>query len=295
MGFLLTLGVSTVLCIAQAPAVQAPAVQAPAVPALEVQEQKTPAIRSQTEISQKSDSETTPPLEQTPQQEESAAVAASEPPEKRQARKLGGWKLFRFGIAPKIGYTNGTSQRDGLFDKDKSIADSVEAGEVVISEGDSEDVQFGGAAWGFEVDLELVGINFMLDFHQFFNQGGMWSVLLGYDHEFGLGKKKDRLRLDLGAHAGMMRVFMDDALANLYYDSSNPAAINIATAGMEFRAMLALQIRLVGPLFTGPTLMGGYHYLWSATVDKATEEKGLHYSAAWTLRLDFGLPRGKLK
>jgi hypothetical protein len=211
----------------------------------------------------------------------------------RRARKLGGFRFVRIGIAPKIGYTNGTSKRNGVFDREKSLEQSMQQGQVVVASGDDEDVRFGGGMWGFEADLEFFGVNVLLDFHKFFRPGGMWSLLLGYDHEIGLGKKKERLRLDVGGHFGMMRVFLGEALEDLYYDSNNPEAVNIATAGIEFRLMTALQIKIAGPLFTGPALMGGWHYLWTANAQKATKEQGLHFNAAWTLRLDFAIPRNR--
>jgi hypothetical protein len=211
----------------------------------------------------------------------------SEPKDPKKPRKLGGFKIFRAAVLGKIGYTNGSSEKNGIFDRQKSIDDSIMNGMPTMSgAGDLGKTQFGGFMGGFEADLEVAGINVLLDFHKFFRPGGMWSLLIGYDHEIGLGK---RLRLDVGLHLGMMRIFLGDALANLYYDKTNPMAVNIATAGMEMRLMAALQIRLIGPLFTGPALMGGYHYLWTANASEITKEKGLHYSGAWTLRLDFAI------
>jgi hypothetical protein len=127
-----------------------------------------------------------------------------------------------------------------------------------------------------------------LDFHKFFRPGGMWSLLLGYDHEFGFGK---RLRLDVGLGVGLNQVFLGKVLSNLYYDKDNPEAVNIGTLGVEGRGQVDLHIKLVGPLFTGPYAMLGYHYLWSANAAEVTAEKGLHYSAGWTLRVDFAAPK----
>ena len=219
-------------------------------------------------------------------------VAEPEPeaqPEEETYRKLGGFRLLRLGIAPKIGYTHGTSDKNGVFDRDKSIQDSIDNGMVTTSgAGDLGKTRFGGFQYGFILDAEVVGINVWLDFHKFFSPGGMWSLLLGYDHEFGFGK---RLRLDVGVGGGLNNVFLGDALKDLYYDKSNPQSVNIATLGVEGRAMADLHIKLVGPLFTGPYVMLGYHYLWSANVAEVTVEKGLHYSLGWTLRLDFATPK----
>jgi hypothetical protein len=154
--------------------------------------------------------------------------------------------------------------------------------------GDLGKTKFGGFQYGFILDAEIIGINAWLDFHKFFNPGGMWSLLLGYDHEFGFGK---RLRLDVGVAGGLNHVFLGEALADLYYDKDNPEAVNIGTLGVEGRAMVDLHIKIVGPLFTGPYAMLGYHYLWSADAAEVTAEKGLHYSAGWSLRLDFAAPK----
>ncbi len=150
---------------------------------------------------------------------------------------------------------------------------------------------FGGLLYGGIIDVEALGINAWLDFNAFRNGGGMWSVLLGYDHEIGFNHW---LRLDVGGGFGMMKVFLYDALESLYLDRDNPTATNIGTTGMEFRAMADLQFRIAGPLFTGPGGMIGYHYLWSANAAEVTKERGLHYSATWKVRLDFAL-RSKKK
>ena len=154
--------------------------------------------------------------------------------------------------------------------------------------GNLGQTRFGGFQYGFIADFEVVGINLWLDFHKFFRPGGMVSALIGYDHEFGLGK---RLRLDAGVAFGLNKVFLGKVLSDLYYDKSNPAAINIGTTGVEARAMVDLHIKIVGPLYTGPGLMLGYHYLWSANAAEVTTEKGLQYSIGWSLRLDFATPK----
>jgi hypothetical protein len=233
----------------------------------------------------------------TPEQTEPvAAEPEAEEEEPETYRKLGGFRLFRVGIAAKIGYTHGTSDKNGLFDRDKSIADSIDNMMVTTSgAGALGKTQFGGPQYGFILDAEIVGINAWLDFHKFFRPGGMWSLLLGYDHEFGFGK---RLRLDVGVAGGLNQVFLGKALSNLYYDKSNPQAVNIGTTGIEGRAMADLHIKLVGPLFTGPYAMIGYHYLFSANASEVTREKGLHYSVGWTVRVDFAAPKligGKAK
>lgn len=228
-----------------------------------------------------------------PPEPEAEPEAEPEQPEQEEEeksyRKLGGMRLFRVGIAAKIGYTHGTSDKNGLFDRDKSIQDSINNGMVTASgAGELGKTKFGGFQYGFILDAEVIGINVWLDFHKFFNPGGMWSLLLGYDHEFGFGK---RLRLDVGVGGGLNHVFLGEALTDLYYDKTNPEAINIGTLGVEGRAMVDLHIKIVGPLFTGPYAMLGYHYLWSADAAEVTAEKGLHYSAGWSLRLDFAAPK----
>jgi hypothetical protein len=221
-----------------------------------------------------------------PRGEEEAAEAAEEEEKKG---KFNGLKLFRIAVYPKIGYTHGTSQKNGIFDRQKSIDASIENMEATMKgAGDLGNTQFGGFMGGFEVDLEVFFINAWLDFHKFFRPGGMWSLLIGYDHEFDFHK---RVRFNLGAGFGMMRVFLGDALEDLYYDSSNPQAVNIATAGIEGRLMTGFDFRIAGPLWTGPQFMGGYHYLWSANAEEVTKEKGFHYSAAWNLKLHFEFPR----
>lgn len=224
-----------------------------------------------------------------PQSQPPAAAADQQPEPDSSYRKLGGMRLFRVGVAAKIGYTHGTSDKNGLYDRDKSIQDSIDNMMLTTSgAGDLGQTKFGGFQYGFILDAEVIGINAWLDFHKFFRPGGMWSLLLGYDHEFGFGK---RLRLDIGVAGGLNHVFLGKALSELYYDEDNPEAINIGTLGVEGRAMVDLHIKLVGPLFTGPYAMLGYHYLWSADAQEVTAEKGLHYSAGWSLRIDFAAPK----
>jgi hypothetical protein len=237
-----------------------------------------------------------PPTEETPASDTPAQTEPAAEEEPETYRKLGGFRLFRVGIAAKIGYTHGTSDKNGVFDRDKSIADSIDNMMVTTSgAGALGKTQFGGPQFGFILDAEIVGINAWLDFHKFFRPGGMWSLLLGYDHEFGFNK---RLRLDVGVAGGLNQVFFGKVLSGLYYDQENPEAVNIGTLGVEGRAMADLHIKIVGPLFTGPYAMIGYHYLWSANTSEVTREKGLHYSVGWTLRLDFAAPKligGKAK
>jgi hypothetical protein len=262
--------------VADAPAVQKPGAAQPTTPA----------------------SEPVPPPVEGPTSPAAADTSPSEPepepePETEQPeesyKKLGGFRLFRIGVAAKIGYTNGTSAKNGLYDRDKSIQDSIDNMMVTTSgAGDLGKTRFGGFSYGFILDAEVVGINVWLDFHKFFQPGGMWSLLLGYDHEFGFGK---RLRLDVGVAGGLNHVFLGSVLKDLYYDKSNPEAVNIGTLGAEGRGMVDLHIKLVGPLYTGPYAMIGYHYLWSANVEEVTAEKGLHYSAGWSMRLDFAAPK----
>lgn len=227
------------------------------------------------------------PSEQ-PEGPESAPTNTAEKPEKPEKKKFP-FKFFRVGVQGKLMYTHGTSDKNGLFDRDKSIEDSIENGMVTMSgAGDLGTTQFGGFAGGFLVDLELFGINAWFDFHKFFTPGGMWSLLAGYDHDFSFAK--DRLNLNIGLGFGLQKVFLGQALSELYYDEDNPEAVNIGTTGIEMRAMVGLDIKIVGPLYTGPTLMGGYHYLWTANASEVTVEKGLHYSAGWNVSLRFALP-----
>ncbi|MGB1012966.1 MAG: hypothetical protein ACPG4T_02445 [Nannocystaceae bacterium] len=209
--------------------------------------------------------------------------------------KLGGFRLFRFGFAAKVGYTHGTSQKNGIFDRDKSIQDSIDNMEITMSgAGDLGETQFGGPMYGGILDLEVFGVNAWLDFQKFFKPGGMVSALIGYDHEFGLGR---RLRLDIGAAFGMQHVFLGDQLLSFYdeitIDPDNPLATDVATTGIEARLMADLHIHLAGPLYTGPGAMLGYHYLFSANTAEVTEEKGLHYGFGWSVRVDFAWPSNR--
>jgi hypothetical protein len=239
---------------------------------------------------------TSPPAtsaEPTPAAEPSAPGKTddeAEPkPEKAQGKKLGGFRVARLGVFAKLGYTNGVSQKNGIFDRNKSIQDSIDNQSPTVSGGgDLGTTRFGGFQGGFGIDAEVVGINAWFDFHKFFSPGGMWSLLLGYDHEFGFGT---RYRLDVGVGVGVQKVFLGKALEQLYYDKDNPQAVNIGTLGLEGRAMLDFHIKLVGPLFTGPQAMIGYHYLWSANAAEVTAEKGMHFSIGWTLRIDLAAPK----
>lgn len=223
-----------------------------------------------------------------PEGPENAPAETSDKPEKPEKKKFP-FKFFRIGVQGKLMYTHGTSDKNGLFDRDKSIEDSIENGMVTMSgAGDLGETQFGGFAGGFLVDLELFGINAWFDFHKFFTPGGMWSLLAGYDHDFSFAK--DRLNLNIGLGFGLQKVFLGPALSELYYDEDNPESVNIGTTGIEMRAMVGLDIKIVGPLYTGPALFGGYHYLWTANSAEVTVEKGLHYSAGWNLSLRFALP-----
>jgi hypothetical protein len=210
--------------------------------------------------------------------------------DEKKPKNLGGFRLFRIGLAANVGYLSGTSQKNGLFDRNKSIMDSINNQDPTISgAGDLGKYKYGGPDFGFTVDAEVVGINVWLDFHKFMlTQGGNFSLLLGYDHEFGFGK---RLRLDVGVGGGMHKAFLGSVLSGFYYDKDNPLATNIGTLGVEGRGMVNFHIKIVGPLFTGPYALLGYHYLWSANAAEVTAEKGLHYAVGWSLRLDFAAPK----
>ncbi len=270
-----------------------PTVQRPTSPTPQTPTPQAPTTASTTEAKPAPAPMVTPAA--APATEPAATPEKVEPqpdPEakkKDEYRKLGGFRLARLGVAAKLGYTSGTSQKNGLFDRNKSIQDSINNMDPTVSGGgDLGNTKFGGFQGGFILDAEVVGINVWLDFHKFFNPGGMWSLLLGYDHEFGFGK---RLRLDVGAGIGVQNVFLGQALKNLYYDKDNPQAVNIATLGIEGRATADLHIKIVGPLFTGPYAMLGYHYLWSANAAEVTSERGLHFSLGWTLRVDLAVPK----
>jgi len=229
-----------------------------------------------------------PVVQAEPEPEPEGPPPAAEPEDKPK-KKLGGFRLARLGVSARLGYTNGVSQKNGIFDRNKSLQDSINNGTPTTSgAGDLGKTRFGGFQGGFGLDAEVVGINVWFDFHKFFNPGGMWSLLLGYDHEFGFG---ERYRLDVGVGAGVQKVFLGKALENLYYDKNNPLAVNIGTLGVEGRGMVDFHIKIVGPLFTGPYAMIGYHYLWSANSSEVTAEKGMHYSLGWTLRIDLATPK----
>lgn len=235
--------------------------------------------------------EPTPAAEPTPPGKTDAEAKAEQDAKgkPKEGKKLGGFRVARLGVFAKLGYTNGVSQKNGIFDRNKSIQDSIDNQSPTVSGGgDLGTTRFGGFQGGFGIDAEVVGINAWFDFHKFFRPGGMWSVLLGYDHEFGFGT---RYRLDVGVGVGVQKVFLGKALEQLYYDKDNPQAVNIGTLGLEGRAMLDFHIKLVGPLFTGPQAMIGYHYLWSANATEVTAEKGMHFSIGWTLRIDLAAPK----
>ncbi len=236
------------------------------------------------------------PAEPEPESDGPPAATPTEAKPKPKP-KLGGFRLARLGVSAKLGYTNGVSQKNGIFDRNKSLQDSIDNQSPTVSGGgDLGTTRFGGFQGGFGIDAEVVGVNVWVDFHKFFRPGGMWSVLLGYDHEFGFG---ERYRLDVGVGGGVQKVFLGQALESLYYDKTNPTAVNIGTLGLEGRAMVDFHIKIVGPLFTGPQAMIGYHYLWSANAAEVTAEKGMHFSLGWALRLDLAVPkvlgRGKKK
>ncbi len=208
--------------------------------------------------------------------------------EPESKKKYGGFKYFRFGIWPHLGYTNGTSQKNGIFDQSRTIEQAMMTGQVdPVGAGDLGKTRFGGGMYGFQVDLEAFFVNLWFDFHKFFTPGGMFSVLIGYDHEFYLHR---RVHWNLGAGFGFMRIFLGKPLEKLYYDASNPMSTSIATAGIEARLITSFDFKLVGPLYTGPWLMLGYHHLFTANVEEVTKEKGIHYSFAWTLKLEFTVP-----
>lgn len=257
-----------------------PAVQRPGSATAKPVEPSTPPPPSVTP-------EPTPTPETTTEPE--PAAASEDKPEDKPKKKLGGFRLARLGISGKLGYTNGVSQKNGIFDRNKSLQDSIDNGTPTASgAGDLGTSRFGGFQGGFGIDAEIVGINAWFDFHKFFRPGGMWSALIGYDHEFGFG---ERYRLDVGAGVGVQKVFLGKALENLYYDKNNPTAVNIGTLGVEGRAMVDFHIKIVGPLFTGPYGMIGYHYLWSANASEVTAEKGMHFSLGWVLRVDLATPK----
>ncbi|RMG96361.1 MAG: hypothetical protein D6705_11490, partial [Deltaproteobacteria bacterium] len=197
------------------------------------------------------------------------------------------FKFFRIALWPHVGYTSGTSQKNGIFDRDRTIENVMMGGTGPVG-GGTEDTQFGGFAYGGTLDLEVFLFNVWLDFRKFFRPGGMLSVLVGYDHEFWLHR---RVRLDPGIGFGFMRVFLGGPLEDLYYDPNSPLDTNIATAGIEVRGMLHLLVRIWRPLYFGVSGMGGYHYLFTANTDEVAKEKGFHFGGSVGFRVEFAFPR----
>ena len=212
----------------------------------------------------------------------------SSPKEGKRSQRFGGMKFFRLAISPKFGWTDGLSEKNGLFDLQATIDASIQNGQGTIAGGGALGAsRFGGLAYGFDLDLEIVFINIWADLDKFINPGGMWSVRLGYDHDF---RPHERVNINLGLGAGFMRIFLGDALEQLDFDPNDPTKTDIARAGVVTRANLNLDIWLAGPLYTGPQFMVGYHYLFSANDESVISEQGMHYSAAWNLKLRFALP-----
>lgn len=208
--------------------------------------------------------------------------------EGKRSQRFGGLKFFRLAISPKFGWTDGVSEKNGLFDLQATIDASIQNGQGTIAGGGTLGAaRFGGLAYGFDLDLEIVFINIWADLDKFINPGGMWSVRLGYDHDF---RPHERVNINLGVGAGFMRIFLGDALEQLDFDPNDPTKTDIARAGVVTRANLNLDIWLAGPLYTGPQFMVGYHYLFSANDESVISEQGMHYSAAWNLKLRFALP-----
>jgi hypothetical protein len=216
--------------------------------------------------------------------------AESEPEseETKRSERFKGRKFFRLAISPRFGWTNGVSQKNGLFDLQSTIDSSIQNGEGTIAGGGDLGTEgFGGWAYGFDVDLELFFLNIWADFDKFLNPGGMWTLRLGYDHDF---RPHERININLGFSAGFMRIFLGDALEQLDFDPTDPTKTDIARAGVVSRLNLNLDIWLAGPLYTGPQLMVGYHYLFSANDKSVISEQGMHYAAAWNLKLRFAFP-----
>lgn len=217
-----------------------------------------------------------------------AGEAESEPEEKKRSERFGGRKFFRLAISPRFGWTNGVSQKNGLFDLQSTIDSSIQNGQGTIAgAGDLGTEGFGGWAYGFDVDLELFFLNIWADFDKFLNPGGMWTLRIGYDHDF---RPHERVNINLGFGAGFMRIFLGEALEQLDFDPTDPTKTDIARAGVVSRLNLNLDIWLAGPLYTGPQLMVGYHYLFSANDKSVISEQGMHYAAAWNLKLRFAFP-----
>jgi len=224
-----------------------------------------------------------------PRAESGAQEGKPEPEaEKKGEERWRKIKFFRLGLWPRLGYAHGTSQNNGIFDRDRTIEHVSEGGQGPVGADDLEDTQFGGGMGGAELDLEIFLINVWLDFHKFFTPGGMLSLLVGYDHEFWLHRV---VRLDVGLGFGFMRVFLGGPLEKLYYDPDEVEATNVANAGIEGRLFTDLRFRIWKPLYTGPQFSLGYHYLFTANTEEVTKERGLHYVAAWTFGFEFTLPK----
>ncbi|MGB1701210.1 MAG: hypothetical protein ACPHRO_14730, partial [Nannocystaceae bacterium] len=204
------------------------------------------------------------------------ATAGTEPEAegKKRSERFGGRKFFRFAISPRFGWTNGVSQKNGLFDLQSTINSSIQNMEGTITgAGDLGREGFGGWAYGFDIDLEILFINIWADFDKFINPGGMWTLRVGYDHDF---RPHERININLGLGPGFMRIFLGDALEQLDFDPDDPTKTDIARAGFVTRLNLNFDIWLAGPLYTGPQFMVGYHYLFSADDESVIAEKGMH-------------------
>ncbi|MDE0896648.1 MAG: hypothetical protein OSB10_08680 [Planctomycetota bacterium] len=222
------------------------------------------------------------------EQDKKDAQEEPEPEGKKRSERFGGRKLFRLAISPHFGWTNGVSQKNGLFDLQATIDSSIENMQGTIAGAGNLGAQrFGGFAYGFDIDLEIFFLNIAADFDKFLNPGGMWTLRLGYDHDF---RPHERININLGLSGGFMRIFLGDALEQLDFDPSDPTKTDIARAGFVTRLNLNFDIWLAGPLYTGPQFMVGYHYLFSANDKSVIAEKGLHYALAWNLKLRFALP-----
>ena len=218
----------------------------------------------------------------------SESASVPEPEGKKRSERFGGRKFFRLAISPRFGWTNGVSQKNGLFDLQSTIDSSIQNMQGTIAgAGDLGKEGFGGWAYGFDVDLEIFFLNIWADFDKFLNPGGMWTLRLGYDHDF---RPHERVNINLGFGGGFMRIFLGDALEQLDFDPDDPTKTDIARAGFVTRLNLNVDIWLAGPLYTGPQLMVGYHYLFSVNDESVISEQGMHYAAAWNLKLRFALP-----
>ena len=261
------------------PPAPAPVVQKPTPPP---QKPKPPPPRA-THKPEPKPAETKPETKtEAPEDEDEDELEGDKPRYRR-------FKFLRLAASGKLGYTNGTSQRNGVFDKERTI-ESVMMGGTEPVAGENSEQSYGGGMGGGELDLEVFGINVWLDLQKFFQPGGMLALMVGYDHEFWF---HERVRFDPGLGFGFMRIFLGGPLEDLYYNEDNVETTNIATAGIAGRLMLNLHIRIWGPFYTGPQFMLGYHYLFSANQDEVTKERGLHYSPAWNFRAEFVLPVDK--